>query len=122
MKNLQKINVHDKFVHIKEPWKPAIVGELNNQCVKIVKVKGEFPWHFHENAGELFYVIDGILRIRTEEKEYVLHKDEFIIIPRGIEHSPMAKEETLVMLFEPKNTLNTGNLENEFTHSDLKSI
>ena len=122
MKNLQKINLFDKFVHVEEPWKPAIVGELNNQYVKIVKVKGEFPWHFHENGDELFYVIEGILHIRTKESEHVLHKDEFIIIPRGIKHSPMAKDESLVMLFEPKNTLNTGNIVNEFTHSDIKSI
>ena len=122
MGNLQKINVLDKFVHVKEPWKPAIVGELNNQLVKIVKVLGEFPWHFHENEDELFFVINGILSIRTRENEHILHKDEFIIIPRGIEHSPMAKEEAFIMLFEPKSTLNTGNTENKYTHSDLKSI
>ena len=122
MENLQKINIHDKFVYVKEPWKPAIVGELNNQSVKIVKVMGEFPWHFHGNEDELFYVIEGILNIRTKEKEYVLHKDEFIIIPRGIEHSPMAKGEALVMLFEPQSTLNTGNKNNEFTHSELQAV
>ena len=122
MKNISKINPLDKFIHVKDPWKPVIVGELNDQYVKLVKVKGEFPWHFHENEDELFYVIEGILSIHTREVEYVLHKDEFIIIPRGIEHSPMSKEVALVMLFEPKNTLNTGNIKNEFTHSELKSI
>jgi mannose-6-phosphate isomerase-like protein (cupin superfamily) len=122
MINLQKINLHDKFDTIKETWKPVIVGELNNQHVKIVKIKGEFPWHFHEKEDELFYVINGNLHIRTVSEEFILHKDEFIIIPRGMEHSPSAVEEVLVMLFEPKSTLNTGNVQNEFTHSDLQSI
>ena len=122
LKNLQKINVHEKFTHIKGPWKPAIVGELNNQNVKVVKVKGEFPWHFHEEEDELFYVIEGKLHIETRDQVHILYKDEFIIIPRGIEHSPSAEEEALVMLFEPKTTLNTGNIQNKFTHSDLQSV
>lgn len=122
MQRLQKVNLLDKFKHVKYPWQPAIVGELNNQLVKIVKVKGEFPWHFHEQEDEMFYVIEGNLQIRTRDHDHVLHKDEFIIIPHSVEHSPMATEETLVMLFEPQATLNTGNIVNEFTHSDLKSI
>ncbi len=122
MQNLQKINVHNKFTLIEEFWKPAIIGELNNQYVKVVKVKGEFPWHFHETEDELFFVVSGILQIRTRDNDYILRKDEFIIIPKGVEHSPFAEEDALVMLFEPKSTLNTGNFENKFTHEDLKTI
>lgn len=122
MKKLQKIRLHDKFMHIKNPWKPAIVGELNNQHVKIVKVKGEFPWHFHENEDELFFVIEGEMTIQTKENDFQVKKDEFIIIPRCIEHRPTAEKEALVMLFEPKTTLNTGNIENPFTHKKLESI
>ena len=122
MSNLQKINLHTKFELIHECFKPAIIGELNNQFVKVVKVKGEFPWHFHENEDELFFVVSGKLNIRTKNHEHILQKDEFIIIPKGIEHSPFAEEETLVMLFEPKSTLNTGNVQNTFTHNELQNI
>ena len=122
MKKLQKISLHDKFTHVKNPWKPVIVGELNNQYVKIVKVKGEFPWHFHEDEDELFFVIEGQMTIQTREEDFQLKKDEFIIVPQGIEHRPKSEKEALVMLFEPKATLNTGNNNNEFTHSNLKSI
>ena len=120
--NMDIIKIKEKFTLVKEPWKPAILGELNNQYVKIVKIIGEFPWHFHEKEEELFYVISGELVIRTQEKDYVLHENEFIIIPRGIEHSPAANEDTHVMLFEPKTTVNTGNVENTFTHKELERI
>ena len=122
MKKLQKISLHDKFTHVKNPWKPVIVGELNNQYVKIVKVKGEFPWHFHEDEDELFFVIEGQMTIQTREEDFQLKKDEFIIVPQGIEYRPKSEKEALVMLFEPNTTLNTGNNNNEFTHSNLESI
>ncbi|TFG19000.1 MAG: cupin domain-containing protein [Promethearchaeota archaeon] len=119
---MQKISLCDKFTQVKHPWKPVIVGELNDHAVKIVKVKGEFPWHFHENEDELFFVIKGEMVIQTRENNYHLKKDEFIIVPRGIEHRPTAEIEAQVMLLEPKTTLNTGNISNEFTHSDVQSI
>jgi len=122
MKKLQKIGLHDKFAHVKNPWKPAIVGELNDQFVKIVKVEGEFPWHFHENEDELFFVIEGETTIETQAENFLLKKDEFVIVPRGTKHRPKSDKEALVMLFEPKTTLNTGNKQNDFTHSSLKSI
>ena len=122
MKKLQKINVHKKFTYIQSPWKPVILGELNNQYVKIVKVKGKFPWHFHEIEDELFFVIEGEIMIETKENKFHLKKDEFIIIPKGVEHRPTAEKEAYVMLFEPITTLNTGNVFNGFTHSNLKPI
>jgi mannose-6-phosphate isomerase-like protein (cupin superfamily) len=119
---VQKVNIHEKFSKFEDKWKPMIVGKLNQQYVKLVKIQGEFPWHFHESEDELFYVIEGMMTLRTRETQYTLQKDEFIIIPKGIEHSPAAKKETLIMLFEPRTTLNTGNVENKFTHTQLNSI
>ncbi len=118
----QKINAYEKFLQVKELWKPVIVGELNNQYVKFVKAKGEFPWHIHNEEDELFFVIEGELTLRTEQEIFILSKDEFIVIPKGVAHSPFADNEVKIMLFEPKTTLNTGNINNGFTHSNLEKI
>ena len=119
---INKVNVQSKLNTFNEYWTPKIVGELNNQLVKIAKFKGEFVMHKHEEEDELFYVINGKLFIELIDKTLELNSGEFVIIPKGIEHKPYAYEEVSVMLFEPASTLNTGNTENELTVSDLDKI
>ncbi|RKE89422.1 cupin domain-containing protein [Ichthyenterobacterium magnum] len=119
---INKVNVQSKLNTFNEYWTPKIVGELNNQFVKIAKFKGEFVMHKHEQEDELFYVINGKLFIELIDKTLELNSGEFVIIPKGIEHKPYAHEEVSVMLFEPASTLNTGNTENELTVSDLDKI
>lgn len=119
---IDKVNLNSKLSTFSEHWSPKIVGELNNQLVKIAKLKGEFPVHKHENEDELFYVIDGTLFIELENKTIELNTGEFVIIPKGTNHKPYAPEEVKVMLFEPSSTLNTGNIENDFTVPDLDRI
>ena len=97
-----------------------IIGELNGQHVKAAKLKGEFPGHFHENEDELFFVVSGRLRIEFEDYERIIKPGEFIIIPKGAYHKPIAEEEVKVILFEPESTLNTGNIDNDFTKRDLR--
>src|SRR5260370_11605005 len=121
---MQKINLNQKLSLFNEHWKPHIVGELNGQLVKLVKFQGPFTWHHHENEGELFLVVKGRFRMDFREtgkdREVWLEEGEMIIIPRGTEHRPFADEECHVLLFEPASTLNTGNVENEFTVKDLE--
>ena len=112
---VKKVNLAAKFGKFDEQWSPKIVGELNGQCVKIVKVKGEFVWHHHDAEDELFMVIKGRLTIRFRDRGVTLEEGEFLIVPHGVEHKPVAEEETHVLLFEPKATLNTGNVRNERT-------
>lgn len=119
---INKVNLNSKLKTFNEYWTPKIVGELNNQSVKIAKFKGEFVMHKHEAEDELFYVLDGKLFIELIDKTLELNSGEFVIIPKGTEHKPYAPEEVSVMLFEPASTLNTGNTENEFTVSDLDRI
>lgn len=119
---MEKVNLAQKLTLFSEHWSPKIVGELNGQHVKLVKLKGEFVWHKHENEDELFYVIEGCLNIEFRDKTVVVNEHEFLIIPRGIEHRPVANEEVSVMLFEPASTLNTGNTENELTKYNLDNI
>lgn len=119
---IKKVNLQSKLNTFNEYWTPKIVGELNNQLVKIAKFKGEFVMHKHEEEDELFYVIDGLLFIELENKTLELKSGEFVIIPKGVEHKPYAPEEVSVMLFEPVSTLNTGNSENELTVSKLDKI
>ena len=109
------INLKEKFSLFKEYWNPKIVGELNGQYVKLAKLKGEFVWHKHENEDELFMVVKGKLTIRLKERDIELEEGEFYIIPRGVEHLPVAEEECHVIIFEPKSVLNTGNRKNEKT-------
>lgn len=98
------------------------MGELNGQQVKLAKLKGEFVWHKHENEDEMFLVLDGVLKMEFRDKTIVIKKDEFIIVPKGTEHKPVAENEVSVMLFEPASTLNTGNIENERTKRKLEEI
>ena len=112
---MDKINLADKFSRFSEHWQPKIVGELNGQYVKLAKLKGEFVWHRHETEDELFMVIKGQLVIKLRDRDVILNAGEFFIIPRGIEHLPVAETEVQVMLFEPKSVINTGNVHNERT-------
>ena len=114
---MERVNIAQKFNLFQEHWSPRIVGELNDSYVKLVKLKGEFVWHHHENEDELFLVVKGKLLIKFRDRDIWLEEGEFLIIPRGIEHQPVAEEEVQVILLEPKTTVNTGNLQNERTVS-----
>lgn len=117
-----KVNIHEKLSLFSEHWSPKIVGELNGQHVKLVKVKGEFVWHKHDHEDEMFFVIKGSFRMEYRDKFVEVNENEFIIIPRGVEHRPVADEEVSIMLFEPASTLNTGNTEGELTKHTLDQI
>jgi mannose-6-phosphate isomerase-like protein (cupin superfamily) len=119
---MDKVNLSEKFGLFDDYWSPKIVGELNGQYVKLAKLKGEFVWHHHETEDELFLVVKGQLVIKLREKDVVLKEGEFFIVPRGIEHMPVAEEEAHVLLIESKSTLNTGNVQNERTLEDLETI
>jgi len=119
---VEKINLAEKFSRFTEYWSPKIAGELNDSYVKLVKVKGEFAWHHHANEDELFLVVKGRLVIRFRDRDVEIGEGEFLIVPRGIEHLPIAKEEAHILLLEPKSTLNTGNLRNERTVEVLERI
>ena len=119
---MEKVNLAEKFSQFNEQWSPKIVGELNGQMVKLVKFKGPFVWHHHDQEDELFYVVKGNFEMEFENKTVTINPGEFIIVPRGIEHRPNAKEECEVMLFEPGTTLNTGNVENERTRQQLEHL
>jgi mannose-6-phosphate isomerase-like protein (cupin superfamily) len=116
------VNLRDKLGRFTEHWSPRIVGELNGQHVKLVKVLGEFVWHHHEHEDELFLVLAGRLTIRFRDREVRLEPGEFVIVPRGVEHQPAAEEEAHVLVFEPAGTLNTGNLRNERTVERLERL
>ena len=109
------INIAQKFSLFQEYWQPRIAGELNDSYVKLAKLKGEFVWHQHDNEDELFLVVKGKLLIKLRDRDLWLEAGEFAIIPKGVEHCPVAKEEVQVILLEPKSTLNTGDLQNERT-------
>jgi len=119
---IEKVNFTDKFSRISDYWKPKITGEINDSYIKLVKVKSEFVWHHHENEDELFLVVKGKLTIKLRDQDIALDEGEFVIIPRGVEHCPIAEEEAHVLLLEPKTTLNTGNVSNERTVADLERI
>jgi mannose-6-phosphate isomerase-like protein (cupin superfamily) len=108
---MNKVNLSEKFDQISEHWRPKVVGELNRQEVKLVKFKGEFPWHHHETEDEMFLSIRGCFKIEFRDHSVELHPGEFLIVPHGVEHRPVADEEVEVLLFEPKDVRNTGNLE-----------
>jgi mannose-6-phosphate isomerase-like protein (cupin superfamily) len=112
---MEKVNLAEKFALFHEHWKPKIAGELNGQHVKLVKFAGAFEWHHHENEDELFLVIDGWFTMEFRDRQVRLAEGEFIIVPRGAEHRPVAEEEVHVLLFEPAGTLNTGNVRSERT-------
>jgi len=122
MEEMKKINLPEKFNLISDYWNPRIAGELNGQQVKLVKFKGEFIWHKHDHEDELFLVVQGQFDMELRDKTITIHEHEFIIIPRGVEHRPVAREEVSVMLFEPATTLNTGDQRNERTKETLDKI
>ncbi|WP_024345786.1 cupin domain-containing protein [Lacrimispora indolis] len=119
---MEKVNINEKLNAFSEYWSPKIVGDINESYVKLAKLKGEFVWHMHENEDEMFMVIRGRLLIKLRTEDIILNEGEFFIIPRGIEHMPVAEEEVHVMLLEPKTTLNTGNIKNERTVEALEKI
>jgi mannose-6-phosphate isomerase-like protein (cupin superfamily) len=119
---MKKVNLSEKFGLFNEYWTPKIAGELNGQLVKLAKLKGEFVWHKHEEEDELFFVVKGILRMEFRDKTVSIDEGEFLIVPKGTEHRPVAEEEVWVMLFEPASTLNTGDAESKFTQFHLDRI
>ncbi|MDI6696745.1 MAG: cupin domain-containing protein [Anaerolineales bacterium] len=119
---MDKVNLTDRLSLFSDYWHPRIVGELNGQQVKLAKLKGEFVWHRHEQEDELFLVLKGSLLMRLREREILIHEGEFLIVPHGVEHQPVAEEEVHVLLFEPASTLNTGDVRNERTHEKLERI
>ena len=119
---MEKVNLSEKLSLFDDVWRPRIVGELNGQHVKLVKLEGEFVWHHHELEDEMFLVIDGLLRMELRDRSINLAPGEFFIVPRGVEHRPVAEEPTSVLLFEPASTLNTGNVKSERTVEKLQSI
>jgi len=122
MSTLDKINLARKFNLFSEHWSPKIVGELNDSYIKLAKLKGEFDWHHHEHEDELFYVVKGQLSIKFRDKDVILNEGELMVIPKGVDHLPVAAEEVHVMLIEPKGTLNTGNVTTEKTRETLDRI
>lgn len=118
----EKVNIAQKLSLFSEHWSPKIVGELNGQHVKLVKLKGEFVWHKHDAEDEMFFVIKGTLKMEYRDRTIVINENEFLIVPHGVEHRPVADEEVEVMLFEPASTLNTGDTENELTKHVLDRI
>jgi len=119
---MEKVNIVQKFAHIQEYWKPYIAAELNGQHVKLDKIKGEFVWHHHENEDEMFLVVKGRFCMELRERNIWLEEGEFLVVPRGVEHRPVAEEECWFLLFEPASTLNTGNVVNERTHHELGRV
>jgi mannose-6-phosphate isomerase-like protein (cupin superfamily) len=112
---MEKVNVAEKLSGFSDYFNPRIVGELNGQQVKLVKFQGEFIWHYHEREDELFYVVRGSFDMHMRDRIITVNAGEFLVMPRGVEHKPVAREEVEIMLFEPASTLNTGNIENELT-------
>jgi mannose-6-phosphate isomerase-like protein (cupin superfamily) len=119
---MESVNLAEKFRRFGDHWSPKIVGELNDSYVKLVKLKGEFVWHHHEAEDELFLVVKGRLLLRFRDRDVWVNEGEFAIVPRGVDHLPIAPEEVHVALIEPKSTLNTGNVRNERTVDALQRI
>ncbi|MBL8115911.1 MAG: cupin domain-containing protein [Anaerolineae bacterium] len=119
---LEKVNLVQKLSQITDHWNPRIVGEVNDCAVKLVKFQGEFVWHHHEHEDEMFLVVQGEFTMKLRNEDIPLHAGEFLIIPRGVEHMPVAQDEVHVLLFEPKQTLNTGNVREERTVENLERL
>jgi len=119
---MNKVNLAEQFARFSDHWSPKVVGELNGQQVKLVKVEGEFVWHHHEHEDELFLVVQGELTIHFRDRAITLGEGEFLIVPRGVEHKPVAEREAHVLLLEPASTLNTGNVRNERTVKALDRL
>ena len=119
---LEKVNLSDKFSLFEEHWSPKIAGEVNDSYVKLVKFRGDFVWHKHEDEDEMFLVVKGSITIRLRDGDVRLDEGEFVVVPRGVEHMPVAEEEAHVLLFEPKTVLNTGDVRNERTREVLERV
>src|SRR3972149_4103405 len=113
--SIEKVNIANKLSLFTDYWNPRIAGELNGQQVKLAKFKGEFVWHKHENEDELFYVLKGEFNMEFRDKTILLKENEFLIVPKGVEHRPVAENEVSIMLFEPSSTINTGNTKGDLT-------
>src|SRR5947209_3865237 len=119
---MEKVNIAEKLSKFSDYWNPRVVGDLNNQQVRLVKLKGPFVWHKQDDEDEVFFVFMGVLNMEFRHKTVTVNEQEFTIVPRGVEHRPVANEEVSLMLFEPATTLNTGNVQNELTREDLEKI
>lgn len=119
---MDKVNLQEKLASFSDHWNPRIVAELNGQHVKLVKFQGPFVWHHHENEDELFLVVKGRFRMEFRDRDVWLEEGELLVVPRGVEHRPVAEGEVQVMLFEPASTVNTGNVEEERTRRELQRI
>ena len=119
---MDAVNIAEKLSQFNDYYHPRIIGDLNGQHIKVVKLKGEFVWHKHDNEDELFLVTKGVLKLAFRDKIVDVHAGEFIIVPRGVEHKPVADDEVHIVLFEPASTLNTGDVINERTHKELQRI
>ncbi len=119
---LEKVNLFDKFNLFDEHWSPKIAGEVNDSYVKLVKLRGEFVWHKHDDEDEMFLVVKGSITIRLRDGDVRLNEGEFVVVPRGVEHMPVAEEEAHVLLFEPKTVLNTGDVRDERTREVLGRV
>ena len=119
---MDRVNLAEKFSRFREQWQPKIVGELNGQLVKLVRFQGEFVWHHHEHEDEMFLVVRGSFRMEFRDRVVELGEGEFIVVPRGVEHRPVAEHEAEVMLFEPATTVNTGSAGGDRTVTDLERL
>ena len=117
---MEKVNLEEKFSLFAEHWRPKVVGELNGQEIKLVKLLGPFTWHHHEDVDELFLVVKGRFRMEYRDRDVWLEAGEFLVVPRGVEHRPVADEEASVLLFGPSGTRNTGNVQNESTAPEAR--
>ncbi len=121
-KLMDKVNLAEKFAQFSEQWTPKIVGEVDDYHVKIAKLQGEFVWHKHDEEDELFMVIDGSLTIKLRDRDVTLAPGEFFVVPKGVEHLPVAEEECKLLMFERQSVVNTGNVENERTVAEPERI
>jgi len=121
-RHMEKVNLAQKFDSFDDLWSPKIIAELNGQTVKLAKLQGEFTWHHHDAEDELFLVVKGQLVIKFRDRDVLLEEGELIVVPAGVEHKPVAEQEAHVLLFEPKTTLNTGNVRDERTIIDPDKI
>lgn len=119
---MEKVNIAEKLSQFSDYWNPRIVAELNGQHVRAVKLKGEFVWHHHDHEDELFMVIKGVLKMELRDKTITINEGEFLVVPHGVEHKPVADDEVHILLFEPAATVNTGNVVEERTRAELKTI
>ncbi len=119
---MEKVNIAEKLSQFTDHWNPRIIGELNGQQIKATKLKGEFFFHHHEHEDEMFLIVKGTLKMEFKDRTEIIKSGEFIIVPRGVEHRPVADEEVELLLFEPASTLNTGNIENERTKWHLEKL